>query len=485
MNYVFTAISIFLISFSIANAQVAITEVMYDVEGSDSGREWIEVTNTSASAIDISTWKFFENGTNHGLTLVAGDANMQSGASFIVADNTDKFFIDNPSFSGNVFDSSFSLKNTGELIAIRDAELNDIDVLTYDPEVGADGDGNSLQLVSSSWIASTPTAGSASVDIESSEEEQVESESQEVQQSSSSSSSSTASFPVEQQIFVDAGGDRNVIVGADSLFEGRALGLQKKPLENARYVWNFGNGETKEGQNVLHYYGYPGEYVVMLNVTSGEYSASDRVVVNAYPAEIVFSKIESNFVEIHNKSNKELNLSWWQIQSAEERFMIPKDTIILANKKLIFSSDITGLDTSIKENVSLLYPNGVEAVIFEQIKIPQKTVVVKKTVIAGKGLSSGSEEGGNVSSSPDGGETLRSVTNLKKEEQVIEGQKEIIKNTAQTASVISSLGERGKDSNIYKWLLAIFVVIGISVGIMVYASKKEEKELGDDIEIVE
>jgi hypothetical protein len=279
-------------------------------------------------------------------------------------------------------------------------------------------------------------------------------------------------FSIEPQIFADAGEDRSVIIGADSLFEGRALGLQKKPLEGARYLWNFGNGEIREGQNVLYYYQYPGEYVVTLYVSSGQYSASDRIIVNAYPTELVISEVNKDFVEIHNKSNKELNLSWWQLQSGGERFMIPKDTIVLPNKKLIFSSSVTGLDTSVKESVSLLYPNGVEAVKFEEIKIPQKTTVVKKN--AGEGLSSRNEV--------ERGETLRSVTNLEKE--LIIEKKEVTDNSSeQTASVISSFKTQENESGIYKWLLAIFSIIAVSGGIIVYASSK--KELGDDIEIVE
>mgnify|MGYP003974771189 FL=1 len=205
----------------------------------------------------------------------------------------------------------------------------------------------------------------------------------------------------------------------------------------------------------------------MLNVSSGQYSASDRIVVNAYSAELVLSKVENDFVEIHNKSNQELNLSWWQLESQGERFMIPKDTIVLANKKLIFAKNITKLDTSVKEGVSLLYPNGVEAVMFTQMHIPQKTIAVKKTV-AGKGLSSRNEV--------ERGETLRS----EKEETIIEENVSV--KTAQAASV-SSFKSDGNKNSIYKWLLAIFAVVGISAGIMVYASGK--KELGDDIEIIE
>ncbi|HJO89826.1 MAG: lamin tail domain-containing protein [Candidatus Pacebacteria bacterium] len=452
MKYILIPI-MFFASFSSLNAQVVISEVMYDIEGSDTGREWVEIENTGDS-VDISTWKFFENGTNHGLTLIQGNATLSSSDVAIISDNPDKFLIDWPSFSGNLFDSSFSLKNTGELIAIRDADLNDIDSLTYDIELGAGEDGNSLQLILSVWSAALPTPGLANSGSGGGEESEQEEESSE---SSSSSSSSTNNFPVEQQIFADAGGDRNVVVGADTLFEGESLGLKMQPLDNARYTWNFGNGETKEGQNVLYYYGYPGEYVVTLSISSGQYSASDRIIVNAYPAELAVSKVQEDFVEIHNKSNRELNLSWWQLEAEGKRFMVPKDTIILSGKKLIFSSDVTGLNTHTND-ASLLYPNGVEAVSFEQIKIPQKTVATK-TITAQPIIT-------------------------KADPPQKEALKEPQENTIQTASVISSINNQDKESSMFKWLLAIFSIIVVSAGAIVFIGKSK-KELSDEIEIID
>ncbi len=452
MKYILIPI-MFFASFSSLNAQVVISEVMYDIEGSDTGREWVEIENTGDS-VDISTWKFFENGTNHGLTLIQGNATLSSSDVAIISDNPDKFLIDWPSFSGNLFDSSFSLKNTGELIAIRDADLNDIDSLTYDIELGAGEDGNSLQLILSVWSAALPTPGLANSGSGGGEESEQEEESSE---SSSSSSSSTNNFPVEQQIFADAGGDRNVVVGADTLFEGESLGLKMQQLDNARYTWNFGNGETKEGQNVLYYYGYPGEYVVTLSISSGQYSASDRIIVNAYPAELAVSKVQEDFVEIHNKSNRELNLSWWQLEAEGKRFMVPKDTIILSGKKLIFSSDVTGLNTHTND-ASLLYPNGVEAVSFEQIKIPQKTVATK-TITAQPIIT-------------------------KADPPQKEALKEPQENTIQTASVISSINNQDKESSMFKWLLAIFSIIVVSAGAIVFIGKSK-KELSDEIEIID
>src|SRR3989344_4319339 len=41
-------------------ASVQITELMYDLEGADNGFEWVEITNTGSTAVDVGKWRLFE-----------------------------------------------------------------------------------------------------------------------------------------------------------------------------------------------------------------------------------------------------------------------------------------------------------------------------------------------------------------------------------------------------------------------------------------
>src|SRR3989344_6805654 len=100
-------------------ASVVITEVMYDLEGADTGREWVKIQNDGV-AVDLTGWKFFEGGGNHGLTLVQGDISLPQNGFAVIADNAEKFLLDWPGFSGTLFDSVFSLSNTGETLILRD-----------------------------------------------------------------------------------------------------------------------------------------------------------------------------------------------------------------------------------------------------------------------------------------------------------------------------------------------------------------------------
>ncbi|MBI5456439.1 lamin tail domain-containing protein [Candidatus Kaiserbacteria bacterium] len=146
-----------------SHAQVVISEVMYDLaEGSDGGREWIEVYNESGAAIDLSEWKLFENSTNHGLKALSG-SELAPGSYAIIADNPEKFKADYQSFTGLLFDSAFSLNNSGETLVLRccGKDLADKNTSTYSSDLGGAGDGTSLSRSGSSFVPTDPTPGAA------------------------------------------------------------------------------------------------------------------------------------------------------------------------------------------------------------------------------------------------------------------------------------------------------------------------------------
>jgi len=134
---------------------------MYNLEGSDDDREWIEIKNISFSPVDISTWRFEEGGTQHKLTVYSGSPILDSNQFAVIVDDGEKFKNDNPNFFGTIIDSSFSLANTSEKLILRDHKDGDIiDEFTYSSELGASGDGNSLQKNSSgNFVPAAPSPG--------------------------------------------------------------------------------------------------------------------------------------------------------------------------------------------------------------------------------------------------------------------------------------------------------------------------------------
>jgi hypothetical protein len=349
-----------------AHAVVSITEVMYDPEGSDTKHEWIEVYN-DGSAVDLSDWKVFEGGTNHKLVIFSGSPNLATGAYAVIADDAETFLADFPSFSGTLFDTAYTggLNNTnGETITIRDSELNDIATLSYNVSLGASGDGFSLQRSGAAWVAAAPTPGSGFSGSSQTQNTQTQ-ETPEVPQIQQASTQETpaayGSAPVDPQMFVSAGGDRTVTVGSGSVFSATAVGLKKEPITNARYVWNFGNGESREGKSVLFTYAIPGTYAVTVDASSGLYAAVDRITVNVISADIQITESTSEYISLTNNSSREVDIGLWQIVGENGVFVFPARSVLLPRSVVKVSAETLGFGISAQSSLSLLYPHGAVA----------------------------------------------------------------------------------------------------------------------------
>ena len=350
----------------IASAQVLISEIKY------TGNEWVEVVSNGEST-DLSSWKFFEGGTNHKLKSVQGGTMVSSGGYAVIANDATKFLVEYPGFSGILFDSSFSLLDIGESVSIKSSDVNVVDTVSY---TGTKGSKNSIQNMSGMWSESTPTPGVANTPAQSTPD--ASEGSQEAQGAlvnneavSTTAINNVSHFPVEPQIFTKiAAQTQTVSVGAATTFTGRVWGLKKEPIENARMVWAFGDGASAEGTTVTHTYYYPGEYTVIIDASSGYYAASDRVRIVAVAPLLALrtgGDEMHSFVAIENRGNDELDLSGWQVGAAGKIFSIPNHTLIGAHKTLTLASEVTGLATPAGSTASLHFPNGTQVSIQEEV----------------------------------------------------------------------------------------------------------------------
>ncbi len=354
-------IALLLVAPGTASAGVVISEIMYDFPGVENSgaHDWVEVQNTGTAPVDISGFRLFEANTNHTLKLDRGSATLPAGGVAVIANATSTFLADVPSFSGTLFDSSFDLNSSGELLKLCSgscsAEGSVVeDSVTYVPLESATNNGHSLQLVGGAWAAAVPTPGSAP---QSSSGAAPGDESAASAEPAPSVGGGGTPLP-EPRLFAVAGSDRSVTVGASALYEGRAVGELGKPIDNARFIWNFGNGDTREGRSVLYAHPYPGEYAVMLTVANGETSATDRLVVRALPAAVRVSSVTSEYVEVSNTGERDIDLSFWMLRAGNAQFILPKNTILLARGTVRFANSATGLSTLDPGAVALLYPNG-------------------------------------------------------------------------------------------------------------------------------
>ncbi|MCK5096412.1 MAG: lamin tail domain-containing protein [Candidatus Pacebacteria bacterium] len=365
------------------SAQVEITEIMYDLEGSDTDREWVEIYNSGPDDIDLQDWRFVEvegeNEKRHTFLPYPkenGDVVIRSNSYAVIVIKPESFLNDWSGFSGKILDSSFSLRqkdDIGEKLIIRDSEGNDINSVTYDPLWGASGDGNSLQRSNGNWISASPTVGKANATATSEPLPQQDDDNNDQQESVSNNVQdavffTTASSQVKPtpKISAHAGPrERVVIAGTKTKFEGSAQTAGGDDISSARRIWNFGDGSRAEGGTVSHIYHYPGEYLVVLDVASGIYAATDRIKVTVISADFHITEVGPNggFIELENSTSYELDMSEWIILSGANRFVFPKGTIILPQNKIMIASQTVGFSFDSKQ-IILLYPNGREAVVY-------------------------------------------------------------------------------------------------------------------------
>ncbi|MDP2672242.1 MAG: lamin tail domain-containing protein [Nanoarchaeota archaeon] len=154
---------------------VVINEIMYAPTQSEYYNEWIEIYNDGNLNIDLNNWTLCGDGLSAGY-IDHADAKLKLNNSIILPPEgyaiiTDggsgtevysNFIVNGNSLALHTSGSTLcgELVNSGETISLKDNSGNTINSITYDSNIGAKDDGNSLQLCNVVWTAASPTTGS-------------------------------------------------------------------------------------------------------------------------------------------------------------------------------------------------------------------------------------------------------------------------------------------------------------------------------------
>ncbi|MBI4120944.1 MAG: lamin tail domain-containing protein [Parcubacteria group bacterium] len=393
----------FLLPLSVG-ATVRINEIAWMGTVTSYNDEWIELYNDGSEAIILDGWQ---------LVAADGSPNILLGGTIAAGG----FFLlerpDDDSVPGIVADLLYTgaLGNSGEHLALKDQSGAIIDEL--DQTSGWSGGNNTtketMQWNGVSWMTGTPSPRAQNQGVTGGggeNEEEISPPEEEVGTETGATVGQPATFsavpPIKTITVKIKKETKTVIVGAGASFLGEAYGFEGEAIANARYMWNFGDGTTKEGKHVSHIFRYPGTYVVVLDAASGEYSAGDRLVVEAESIALSITQTEESgelFVKIKNNSSHELDLSGWLLKHGGLYFRIPEHSFLLSKKEIIFPGSVTGFlnDT----HTELLYPNGKTAVlqvqppttqIAEVPKVLPMKVVPPRPSVAEKKLSPAPKE---------------------------------------------------------------------------------------------
>ncbi len=459
--------SVFFSSFNFASASVLFNEVSVN----PTENRFIELYNSGSESIDLTDW-YIQRKTATGTTfgsLVSKTffegLKIKGGGYLLISKAT--------LGNSDVVVDSLTLTDSNS-IQIKNANQEVVDVLEY----GVVPLGKSTQKVSNEWVIGTITPGERNAGI-SIEEDKIISKIDDKENEVSKNNDNTSTK-------VD---DRNIvraitakIISPKIVFEGIPFELnslittnKKETLAIGKYQWNFGDGSIKEDTNsnkFEHIYFYPGEYVLSLDYSERKNSTvddSDRVIVKVLPREISISSIGDNkdpFIEIENKSNYEITLSGWTITAGFHYFKIPDGTVLLANKKVKFSSKVTGF---IIEDLSTIIITNRSGEVVTSYPVTPVNNIVKK--VSKKSTPSIPKEIINIEKSEDKDSTSAiNLNNL-------------------GASAINN--QESNSRNYAYWGLAGIIIVGMTSVILFRLNKKEEigyledEIRAEDIKIIE
>ena len=371
-----------------AATNLRINEIMYDPSGTDTNREWIEIYNVSSDDVDFSGFTILTDGvssTHHAMTAISGSL-VPAGGYAVIVQNADSFKKDFPNFSGTIFDSSWTglTATVGKTIVLEDKDGNILDQTTYDPTVGGDNDGNSIQQTSNgAWIVGLPTPGAVNSDSQNAVQNNtnttdvgVNSSAQNTDSTNQSSGttqapSSVPSNNVVQKMRAVIHLLSNITTGIPVKISADTFGLSGELLQNGDFYFALGNGgeyDSVHPESFEHVYDYAGQYIVNFEYKSSPYmtdpEVSARVVVNVKdPALQIANLGDDGSVGITNSGKTDADLSGWSLSGLDSLgsakvFKFPKSTSQIAGGTAVFSGANTHLVGVTPDSLGIVSPSG-------------------------------------------------------------------------------------------------------------------------------
>ncbi|MEM4247266.1 MAG: lamin tail domain-containing protein, partial [Candidatus Woesearchaeota archaeon] len=115
---------------NVVQAQVVISQVLYDPVSTESGGEAIEIRNDGGSAVDISKWVIATESSAIDATI-PDKTILLPGATFLVADSGWSSSKDNPAWRNADLEETITMANSDSGVALKDSSGNIIDAVGW------------------------------------------------------------------------------------------------------------------------------------------------------------------------------------------------------------------------------------------------------------------------------------------------------------------------------------------------------------------
>lgn len=447
MRYLLAISIVLFIPFS-ALANVVINEVAWmgmspkerETSQAAANNEWIELKNLDSNSVNLSGWALEAQDGQPAIAISETCKNtIIQGDGYFLLERSDDNAV--PGVAADCIYTG-ALENEGEYLVLKNSSGATIDSIDASLKwlAGDNSTKETMQKTSAgNWITAQATPRAKNYDDSSSPENQNQTQITEPDQT--------------KQIRAEAGEDKTVFIGQKTIFQGKVYGFDGKEIQNARFLWNFGDGMINEGNPISHIYRYLGEYIVILNGSSGIYANSDqlRVKVSAPPFKITGLKPgENGFIEISNQSNYELDISGFSFSGGKKYFYFPENSMISPNSRLLVPGSVSGINFASPSAVEFYYPDGslIQEFKYESEKIADKNIIAESPKISAPMVKNT--------------EIKDIVKN--KEENVL----------ASSATVPSE--NREKQRSIYFWMAIVFGIASFSGVVSFFFIKSREND---------
>ncbi|MBI2120750.1 MAG: lamin tail domain-containing protein [Parcubacteria group bacterium] len=343
-------------------ASVRVNEIAWMGTAVSSSNEWIELYNDGDTSADLSGWTLSAEGAGKLLIPLSGTL---APKSFFILERTNDDTVPRVA-ADQVYTGA--LGNGGEVLALKDGSGAEIQRINASSgwQAGDNTTKETMQWSGEAWVTALatpkaenalPHASAASPKSKEEEEEKAGGVAAGSEVSAHSSPVPLSDFSEKPEWSVSAGRERIAPAGGVLLFEAHARDEKGKSMEDAAFLWSFGDGFSGNGAEVSHFYEYPGNYIVVLNAIRQGAQAVARTAVRVFASDVVLLLAESGVV-FSNRSAYEMNVGGWKLRAGEQIYVLPEDTIIGAKEDVVFSSAAAKFQTTNGKGVELLNPSG-------------------------------------------------------------------------------------------------------------------------------
>ncbi|HVW82852.1 MAG TPA: helix-hairpin-helix domain-containing protein [Candidatus Paceibacterota bacterium] len=174
---------------------------------------------------------------------------------------------------------------------------------------------------------------------------------------SSTSPAATASQEKALPVYVDGGGERTVVAGAETAYTANVYDASGEAYAAPAVRWAFGDGSTAEGASVMKSYALPGTYLVSVSAVAESSSGEDSFIVRAQAPLVALTNSSAAGITVENTdAEAPLDLSRWQLSAGGALFTFPAGTKLAPGASVTFAPAVTGLAAA--EAAELLFPSG-------------------------------------------------------------------------------------------------------------------------------